>query len=118
MKRVSAHTAHEIPDRAPLRLTAGDTVTVGDRDAEWPAFVFVTAAHGSGWVPERHLSTQQEGRRATVHTGYDTTELPTRRGETLEVLAQDLPSGWLWCRSASGREGWVPCTTLTDASSP
>ncbi len=41
---------------------------------------------------------------------HDTTELPTTAGETLTVIARDDASGWLWVRSASGREGWVPDT--------
>ena len=77
---------------------------------EWPEFVFVTAPQGSGWVPARHLSASS--RSAVVRTGYDTTELPTRVGEVLDVVAEDLASGWVWCRSRKGREGWVPLNTL------
>jgi hypothetical protein len=61
-------------------------------------------------VPARHLSTVAG--TALVTTAYDTTELPTHVGEVLEVVAEDLPSGWLWCRSRGGREGWVPIKTL------
>lgn len=114
MKRVTAQQAHEIPDRAPLQLTVGDEVQAGDRDTEWPEFVFVIAVRGSGWVPARYLS-QPHG-PAVVRTAYDTTELPTRVGEVLDVLAEDLVSGWLWCRSSSGRQGWVPAGTV-DADS-
>ena len=110
MSRVVAIEAHEIPERPPLSLAAGDVVAVGRRDDDWPAFVFVTAAHGSGWVPSRHLSV--ETGQAVMVTAYDTTERPTRVGETLEVVARDDESGWLWCRSADGREGWVPSRTL------
>ncbi|HEU5265589.1 MAG TPA: SH3 domain-containing protein [Jatrophihabitans sp.] len=46
-------------------------------------------------------------------TPYDTTELPTQRGDVLEVLAEDLASGWLWCRGPGG-EGWVPAKTVED----
>lgn len=94
----------------PLRIVPGDEVTVGERDSEWPEFVFVTASGGTGWVPARHLS--QSSDRAVVATAYDTTELPTQVGDVLEVLTEDLVSGWLWCRSASGREGWVPVRTV------
>lgn len=114
VKRVMARARHEIPDRAHLRLAIGDEVQVGDRDTEWPEFVFVTAARGTGWVPSRHLS--QPSGPATVNTAYDTTELPTQVGEVLEVVTEDLVSGWLWCRSSSGREGWVPMSTLEQAS--
>ena len=112
VKRVTARTAHEIPDRAPLRLTVGDEVQVGDHDTEWPEFVFVTAAHGTGWVPARHLS--QPFGPAVVQTAYDTTELPTQVGEALDVLAEDQTSGWLWCRSSRGRQGWVPLRTIDE----
>ena len=108
MSRVIVRTAHEIPGRPSLQLAVGDQVTVGDRDTEWPEFVFVTARHGTGWVPARHLS--HPCARAVVQAAYDTTELPTEVGEVLEVIAADPVSGWLWCRSASGRnrrEGWV-----------
>jgi hypothetical protein len=110
MQTVRAKVGHEIPDRPPLRLAVGERVTAGERDSEWPAFVFVTCARGSGWVPARHLST--ESGPATVQTAYDTTELPTRANDVLEVVAEDPISGWLWCRSADGRVGWVPINTV------
>jgi hypothetical protein len=33
-------------------------------------------------------------------------------GEVLGVVAEDLASGWVWCRSREGCEGWVPLRTL------
>lgn len=110
MRSVVAKLAHEIPERRPIRLTVGEQVTVGDRDTEWPEFVFVTAADSAGWVPARYLSAASG--IASVQTAYDTTELPTRAGEVLGVHAEDPQSGWLWCRSRDGREGWVPENTL------
>jgi hypothetical protein len=108
--RVVAVEAHAIPERPPVGLEVGDVVTVGRRDDEWPAFVFVTGERGSGWVPARHLSA--DAGRAVVVTPYDTTELPTSAGDVLEVVARDDESGWLWCRASDGREGWVPSRTL------
>jgi hypothetical protein len=110
VREVVAKMAHEIPQRTPLQLAVGERVQIGERDAEWREFVFLTATHGCGWVPARHLSTVAG--TALVTTAYDTTELPTHVGEVLEVVAEDLPSGWLWCRSRGGREGWVPIKTL------
>lgn len=92
-------------------MGVGDRVKVGERDTEWPAFVFVTADQGSGWIPERHLD--RHGSSAVVTAEYDTTELPTKEGEELEVLHEDLASGWFWCRATDGREGWVPQRTLS-----
>jgi hypothetical protein len=107
---VVAQSPHEIPDRPPIRLEVGDRVQVGERDSDWTAFVFVTTQTGSGWVPERHLD--REGAMGAMTQAYDTTELPTELGEELEVLHEDSPSGWLWCRAKSGREGWVPERTV------
>jgi phosphoketolase len=92
-------------------VEVGDRVKVGEHDSEWPAFVFVTAQNGSGWIPERHLDRQ--GSSAVVTEEYDTAELATEEGEQLEVLHEDLTSGWLWCRARNGREGWVPERTLS-----
>ncbi len=112
-KFVTAVSAHEIPGRSPLRLAPGERVEAGARSEEWPEFVFVTASGGSGWVPARHLSAAAGP--VVVEQPYDTTELPTTAGETLEVLREDLRSGWLWCRSDRGREGWVPVATVSPA---
>jgi hypothetical protein len=112
MKRVRARTAHAIPERPPIRLAVGVEVEVGERSTEWPEFVFVTTPAGPGWVPARYLS--GDSGRATVETAYDTTELATQAGDVLEVVLEDRPSGWLWCRSIDGREGWVPLTTLDE----
>lgn len=113
MRAVRAKTAHTVSERPPLQLAVGDRVEVGERDREWPEFVFVTSGHGSGWVPARHLS--EPTGSAIVRTAYDTTELPTETGELLHVIAEDLISGWLWCRSDQGREGWVPVNTVEAA---
>lgn len=112
--KVVARVGHEIPERAPIRVAVGDEVDVGERDGDWPEFVYVTTADGggSGWVPGRFLS--ETAGRAVVRTAYDTTELPTVAGDVLEVLGEDRQSGWLWCRAAAGREGWVPVSTLDE----
>ncbi|MGD8193648.1 SH3 domain-containing protein [Herbiconiux sp. P18] len=104
---------HEIPARAPLKLGPGDVVQVGERDTEWPAFVFVRAAQGMGWVPWRHLDI--DGSVGTVRVGYDTTELPVSSGEEVDVLEDDPHSGWSWCGNTDGREGWIPHRVLVPA---
>lgn len=113
MRRVIAQTAHQIPGRDPVRVRPGDQVEAGERSDEWPEFVFVTAAHGAGWVPARYLSAASGP--AVVREHYDTTELATQAGQELSVLKEDLQSGWLWCRSDDGREGWVPVSTIRPA---
>lgn len=85
---------------------------MGERDTEWPEFVFVRARDGAGWVPARHLS--QASGRTVLQTAYDTTQLPTEVGEEVEVLAEDGVSGWLWCRSGTGAAGWIPARTVAE----
>lgn len=113
VRTVRAKTPHQIPDRPPIQVSVGEQVNVGERDREWPEFVFVRSTNGSGWVPARHLSSNSGP--AVVRTAYDTTELPTQAGDLLQVLVEDLISGWLWCRSVNGREGWVPVNTVEPA---
>jgi hypothetical protein len=110
MMRLRAKMAHVIPQRPPIQVVPGQRVRAGQRDAEWPAFVFITTDTGAGWVPERYLDTSSDP--AVVITGYDTTELATTVGEELTLEERDDPSGWAWVRNAAGREGWVPLSTV------
>jgi hypothetical protein len=111
MERVRAIESYEPSNRPPIQVVPGDEVTVVERDTDWPAFVLVTTATGSGWVPARYLSSESPG-AATVEVAYDTTELATAADDVLEVIRRDDEGGWLWCRGAEGREGWVPLRTL------
>lgn len=106
---------HEPPARAPLTVVPGERVQVGDRDEEWPAFVFVTSVGGCGWVPSRHL--EMAGGVGTVVVGYDTTELAATRGEVVDVIRDDPESGWAWCANADGRCGWIPHRVLGEVTS-
>lgn len=101
-----ARNSHQIPDRAPIRLAPGEPVMVGERDTDWPAFVFVTSVSGQGWVPARHLSAASGA--AVVELAYDTTELAVAPGQEVTVVERDDESGWWWCRADGGAEGWVP----------
>jgi hypothetical protein len=110
MTELRATTGHTIPQRPPIQVHPGQRAEVGERDTEWPAFVFVTTDQGAGWVPERHLDTSSDP--AVVVTGYDTTELATTAAEKLTLVERDEPSGWAWVRNAAGQEGWVPMRTV------
>lgn len=105
---------HEVPERRPIRLAPGEPVMVGDRDTEWPEFVFVTSSEGSGWVPARHLSA--DAGAAIVEVAYDTTELAVSAGEEVTLVERDDVSGWWWCRNTAGAEGWVPRAILEEGS--
>jgi len=61
-------------------------------------------------MPARYLSRPSDS--ATVLQAYETTELGTEVGDVLDVVEVDRPGGWLWCRSATAEEGWVPSNTV------
>ncbi len=112
--RARAPQGHEVPDRPPLILSEGESVTVGERNTTWPSFVFVVASHGEGWVPSRHLSADSGA--AVVEVGYDTTELALVAGQEVSVLERDDESGWWWCLAHDGSVGWVPVNALVAMS--
>src|SRR6185437_9758505 len=89
MTRLRATAAHTIPQRPPIRVTPGQQVQAGQRDTDWPAFLFITTDDGAGWVPDRHLDTSSDP--AVVITAYDTTELATTAGEELAIITRDDP---------------------------
>lgn len=111
--RVRVLSRHEVPERPPIQLAVGEPVMVGEPDTEWPEFVFVTSATGSGWVPARHLSAAAGP--AVVEIAYDTTELTVGADQQVTVVERDDTSGWWWCRDDAGSEGWVPMAVLEES---
>jgi len=101
--------AHRAPDRPPLRIEPGDSVTLGERDSEWPQFVWTSLATGlGGWMPSM-LFDREEG-EATAMRSYDTRELGADEGESL-VLHHEL-AGWWWAENTQGTSGWIPARVL------
>lgn len=112
--------AQSTPDPTPLRVTktwrasynpalavlAGDIVTLGRRDTEYPGWQWAINAAGlGGWIPETILS----GSRITGD--FDTQELSIRQGDLVTRVASR--AGWIWCRTKQGAEGWLPENHLT-----
>ena len=89
----------------PLSVRAGETVTTGRQDTEWPGWTWCTAANGlCGWIPEGYL--KREGIQAILLKDYRATELSVSEGDPVKV--KEVESGWAWCVSANGEEGWLP----------
>lgn len=109
LRRARVVAAHRAPDRTPIRVATGDRVTLGDRDTEWPEFVWTALASGlGGWVPSA-LFDRDRG-EANVLQDYDTRELDADPGELL-ALHSEL-AGWWWVTNADGASGWVPARSL------
>ncbi len=103
--------AWEPAPRRPLVLTAGDRVTVGDRDTEWTAYLWCLGSDGSGgWVPQDFLVMADDG-TATVTADYSTVELAVKVGDV--VAGYQSAGNWTWCVDQHGRAGWVPNRALS-----
>jgi len=97
--------SYQTPYDDPLKLKAGEIVAVGEKEAEWPGWVWVTDSTGrSGWAPVSIIEISHG--RGCLRTDYDATELNVGEGERLEII--NTEAGWGWCRTGDGRTGWVP----------
>ena len=109
MRRARVIAAHRAPDRPSIRVSAGDPVTLGERDTDWPQFVWTTLAQGlGGWIPAALFD--REFGEATAQADYDTRELATEIGEV--VILHHEQEGWWWVENAQGDSGWIPARVL------
>jgi uncharacterized protein YgiM (DUF1202 family) len=96
-------------DEKPLTIAAGELLTCGKKDPDWPGWIWCTNWKGKGgWVPESYLSNQ--GENWTALRDYTARELSVKVGEFLTL--RDLESGWYWASDRSGRSGWVPAKNV------
>lgn len=103
-------TAYTRSNPEPLVASAGERVTVGKRDDEYPGWIWCTDARGrSSWTPERIL--QIEGAEAVVAEDYSALELTLAPGEQVTVEREE--SGWAWVTTKSGERGWLPMGNLS-----
>lgn len=110
--RVIANWTASYPD--PLVVRAGQQLTLGRVDTEWP-FIWCTDDHGkSGWIPSS-LIDRVSDEIGICRSNYDTKELDVTSGE--QVAIERSEGGWSWVIAKSGQSGWVPdkCLALQDS---
>jgi len=101
--------AHRAPDRPAIQVQAGDRVTLGDRDTEWPQFVWTALASGlGGWVPSALFDAERG--QASALQDYDTRELDVAVGEI--VTLHEQMADWWWATNANGDSGWIPARAV------
>lgn len=89
-----------------IRFRTGDSLAVGHRNQQHPAFVWSATEDGHhGWAPEDYIEILG-GHAAVARRDYDSTHLTVSSGERLEAI--DQVGDYLLCRNATGVEGWVP----------
>lgn len=103
---------YEVIDRAPLVLAAGERVRLGQRDADWPGWIWVTSISGRGsYVPEEMLAKAEDG-TAEVRQPFHARDLSVVKDESVTSLRE--VKGWHWCRNEDGEEGWLPSYLLRE----
>jgi hypothetical protein len=95
-----------------IRIHAGDSLAVGHRNQQHPAFVWSATEDGHhGWVPEEYIELG-DGHDAVALRDYDSTHLTVAEDETLVVVGQ--VGDYLLCRNAANVTGWVPESCVED----
>jgi hypothetical protein len=111
-RRVRVATSCTRQQVQEIRIVAGDSLAVGHRNQQHPAFVWCATEDGHhGWVPEESIEIVQ-GRDAVALRDYDSTHLTVSEDETLDVIEQ--VDDYLLCRNTAGVTGWVPESCVED----
>jgi uncharacterized protein YgiM (DUF1202 family) len=106
-----AITDYLSPYTDPLAFSAGEELTVGEKESEWPGWVWCTNRAGKGrWVPEAYV--ERRGSTCVMLCDYEATELPVSAGEVLAISGKE-ESGWIWCTNQAGQSGWVPMDNVS-----
>ena len=89
----------------PIQMRAGEDLSIGDKESEYPGWVWCLHAGGrSGWVPQQYL--EIKGREAKALCDYDAAEMTAAVGEMLTLHL--LESGWYWAEKENAEMGWIP----------
>ena len=96
----------------PIAVEAGEAFAVSERAEPWennPAWMWVWCTEKlgkSGWVPQRIIQMETDGRMGTTQAAYHARELTVTAGQQLRIEREE--SGWVWCCDQQGTCGWVP----------
>lgn len=95
----------------PIRLKRGEAVHLTGQREAWDGHVWLWARSASGlegWIPDNLVD---EGAEMPVaKQDYSAAELTCQTGDVL--VAEETTHGWVRCRRADGRVGWVPQKNL------
>ena len=110
MAKYLVHTAHRSNYPNPIEFRRGERLNLGQRDDEYPGWVWTTTEDGNqGWASLALMDLIDE-RNAIAQSDYSARELETDPGDRVEVLKQ--LNDWSWVIPQAGEPGWVPSHTL------
>jgi uncharacterized protein YgiM (DUF1202 family) len=94
----------------PIVVEAGELVTPGATDPEWPGWQWCTDRRGkSGWVPVDYFSLIDD-KTGKMRFSYSAQELAVEIGD--EIKLHQLESGWYLATTQTGNKGWVPARNV------
>ena len=92
---------HRARYRNPIAVVAGEKVTLGIRDVDWPEFIWATDPRGrSGWIHQSFLTGD------IVARDYDARDLDGNAGDPVRLI--ELAGGWWWAENEINERGWLP----------
>jgi len=95
----------------PISISAGEQVELTGRQEDWDGHIWLWAKSADGlegWIPDSLFDIGK-----TLHLAkddYTAVELSCQTGQVLSGIKET--HGWVYCRSADGRLGWVPRRNL------
>lgn len=94
----------------PFMVKSGQTLSFGSNPAgncagwKW----CLTESGTQGWIPEAFICKRGDSYVATMNSSWP--NLVVEAGEEVTVLLEHLDRAF--CRSSSGEEGWIHCSSL------
>ncbi len=93
----------------PVFFKKHEIIETGREDKEFPGWIWVQTMDGNkGWAPLEILEIASS--QAKAKESYCAKELTTELGLELTILR--IISGWLYVKSDSDEEGWIPELTV------
>ncbi len=96
----------------PIQLAAEEALEFDGQKDVWDGYLWLWAINvddKEGWVPDCIVSSNVP---ATAIENYSAKELTCQKGQAL--TAERRLHGWVFCRDAEGRRGWVPERNLSE----
>ena len=107
---------HQMSYPDPLRVHAGEMVTLDGREDPWDGhpewtYLWCISQQGKGgWVPADLIARDSGSGTGAARSDYDTRELSVNAGE--DVTVERAAYGWLWCTNDQSVSGWVPASKV------
>jgi len=110
MRRAKVIEPYQAQYKNPIRFASGSVVTIGEKDTQWPDWIWTTTSDGnSGWAPIGWLKLLGDG-RAEALRDYSAQEATLESGDEAGFCWEY--GGWCWVIRDMQTFGWVPASHL------